>query len=284
MLERFKRSSGRRDTRETGAVATAERPADEERAVEEDRGIRSGTTAADEDGGVYRDRDTAAADDRALAEDRGLRREPDTVVDDDRTVMHDRAGRPLAGNGAATAAALETARARQRDEFGGINWGASFFGWLVAIGVAALLTGLLAAAGAAIGLTVTENQVNSNTEELGLGGGIALLVVLMLAYYAGGYVAGRMSRFDGGRQGLGTWVIGLIVTIALAVAAVVFGDEYNVLEQLNLPSLPVGDETLATGGIVALAAIVVGTLFAAMLGGKVGERYHKRIDRAGFVD
>jgi len=284
MLERFKRSSGSRDTRETGAVATAERPADEERAVEEDRGIRRGTTAADEDGGVYRDRDTAAADDRALAEDRGLRREPDTVVDDDRTVMHDRAGRPLAGNGAATAAALETARARQRDEFGGINWGASFFGWLVAIGVAALLTGLLAAAGAAIGLTVTENQVNSNTEELGLGGGIALLVVLMLAYYAGGYVAGRMSRFDGGRQGLGTWAIGLIVTIALAVAAVVFGDEYNVLEQLNLPSLPVGDETLATGGIVALAAIVVGTLFAAMLGGKVGERYHKRIDRAGFVD
>jgi len=29
---------------------------------------------------------------------------------------------------------------------------------------------------------------------------------------------------------------------------------------------------------------VVGSLLAAMLGGKVGERYHKRIDRAGFVD
>src|SRR5215217_2693498 len=252
MLERFKRSNDA-PARRSGAVATADRPA----------------------GG--------ATDDRKVAdEDRGIRRES-TAARDDRTVVDDRpTGRT--GNGTATRSALDTAQARQRDEFGGINWGASFFGWLVAIGVAALLTGLLAAAGAAIGLTVTENQVNSNTEELGLGGGIALLVVLMLAYYAGGYVAGRMSRFDGGRQGLGTWVIGLIVTIALAVAAVVFGDEYNVLEQLNLPSLPVGDETLATGGIVALAAIVVGTLFAAMLGGKVGERYHKRIDRAGFVD
>ena len=66
--------------------------------------------------------------------------------------------------------------------------------------------------------------------------------------------------------------------------AVIFGDEYNVLEQLNLPSLPVGDQTLATGGIIALAAIVLGTLLAAMSGGKVGERYHQRVDRAGFVD
>jgi hypothetical protein len=189
------------------------------------------------------------------------------------------------GNGAATASALETARARQRDEYGGINWGASFFGWLVAIGVAVLLTALLAAAGAAVGLTATtESEATANAEEIGLGGGIALVIVLMLAYFAGGYVAGRMSRFDGGRQGLGTWAIGLIVTIALAVAAVVLGDEYNILSQLNLPSLPVGDQTLATGGIIALGAIVLGTLLSAMFGGKIGERYHKRVDRAGFVD
>jgi hypothetical protein len=186
------------------------------------------------------------------------------------------------GNGAATAAALETARARQRDEFGGVNWGASFFGWLVAVGVATLLTSLLAAAGAAIGLT--ESDVTNSADELSLAGGIALLVVLMLAYYAGGYVAGRMSRFDGGRQGLATWAIGLIVTVALALAAVVLGDEYNVLERLNLPSVPVGEQTLATGAAIALAAIVLGTLLAAMTGGKLGERYHKRVDRAGFVD
>ena len=41
---------------------------------------------------------------------------------------------------------MRTVRARQREEFGGINWGAAFFGWLVAVGVAVLLTGLLAAA------------------------------------------------------------------------------------------------------------------------------------------
>jgi hypothetical protein len=194
------------------------------------------------------------------------------------------AQRPVrrAGNGAATAAALDTARARQRDEFGGVNWGASFFGWLVAIGVATLLTSLLVAAGAAIGLT--ESDVTNTNDEITLGGGIALLVVLMLAYYAGGYVAGRMSRFDGARQGIATWAIGLIVAVGLAIAAVIFGDEYNVLEELNLPAVPVGDQALTTGGLIALAAIVVGSLLAAMTGGKLGERYHKRVDRAGFVD
>jgi hypothetical protein len=250
MLERFKRSnSSEAPARRSGAVATADRPTGD-----------------------------PVHDDRAGTEhDRGIRRDS----------SDDRATRPTSrtGNGAATASALETARARQRDEYGGINWGASFFGWLVAIGVAVLLTALLAAAGAAVGLTATtESEATANAEEIGLGGGIALVVVLMLAYFAGGYVAGRMSRFDGGRQGLGTWAIGLIVTIALAAAAVILGDEYNILSQLNLPSLPVGDQTLATGGIIALAAIILGSLLAAMFGGKVGERYHKRVDRAGFVD
>ena len=29
---------------------------------------------------------------------------------------------------------------RQRDEFGGLNWGGALFGWLVAVGIATLLT------------------------------------------------------------------------------------------------------------------------------------------------
>ena len=98
--------------------------------------------------------------------------------------------------------------ARQREEHGGINWGAAFFGWLTAIGIAALLTAILSAAGAAIGLTQSSpsqagSQASSNADTVGIVGGIVLLVILGIAYYAGGYVAGRMSRFDGPRQGLG---------------------------------------------------------------------------------
>ena len=174
-------------------------------------------------------------------------------------------------------------RARQRDEFGGFNWGSAFFGWLVAIGLGALLTAILAAAGTAIGLTsVGESDAEANAETIGIGGGILLLIVSMIAYYAGGYVAGRMSRFDGARQGFGVWLFGLIVTIAIAAAGWILGDEYNIFEQLNLPRIPVDTGDLTTGGIIALAAIVLGTLIAAITGGKVGQRYHNKVDRAGF--
>src|SRR5215210_7613613 len=176
--------------------------------------------------------------------------------------------------------------ARQREEHGGINWGAAFFGWLVAIGVAALLTAILSAAGTAIGLTESSpsqagSQAQSNADTVGIVGGIVLLVILAIAYYAGGYVAGRMSRFDGPRQGVGTWLIGLIVTVVLAVAGVVLGAKYNVLSQLNLPRIPIDEGSLTTGGLIALVAIVVVTLLAAMAGGKQGTHYHRKIDRTG---
>ena len=180
-------------------------------------------------------------------------------------------------------ASAREVRARQRDEFGGFNWGSAFFGWLVAVGLGVLLTAILAAAGTAIGLTsVSEGEANSNADTIGIGGGILLLIVSMIAYYAGGYVAGRMSRFDGARQGFGVWVFGLLVTVAIAAAGWILGDKYNILDQLNLPRIPVNAGDLTTGGLIALAAILLGTLIAAITGGKVGQRYHNKVDRAGF--
>ncbi len=173
-------------------------------------------------------------------------------------------------------------RAAQRDEFGGLNWGAAFFGWLVAIGVATLLTAILSAAGAAIGLTqASPSEASANADTIGIVGAVLFLLVLLVAYFAGGYVAGRMSRFDGPRQGAGAWVIGLLVTILLAVAGVVLGAEYNVLSQLSLPRIPVDEGSLTTGGVITLVAVVLGTLLAAIAGGKAGTRYHRKIDKIG---
>ena len=189
--------------------------------------------------------------------------------------------RPRGARAAGHHAVADNGRAHQRDEFGGLNWGASFFGWLVAIGMATLLIAVLSAAGAAIGFTEAKgSDVTDNAETISIVGGALMIGVLLLAYYCGGYVAGRMSRFDGGRQGVGVWVIGLLVTIALAVAGAVFGSEYNVFGQLNLPRIPIDEGSLATGGLIALVVAVLGTLLAAISGGKVGRRYHSKVDRA----
>jgi amino acid transporter len=178
--------------------------------------------------------------------------------------------------------APEEVHRRQREEYGGLSWGSAFFGWLVAVGVSALLIAILSAAGAAIGLTETSaDEAASSAETVGIVGGIVLLAILMLAYYAGGYVAGRMARFNGPRQGVATWLIGLIVTVVLAVAGVLLGAEYNVLSSLNLPRIPVDEGSLTTGGLIALAAVLVGTLLAAVAGGKAGTHYHRKVDRVG---
>jgi hypothetical protein len=185
----------------------------------------------------------------------------------------------------ATRGAARDAVAAQRARFGGIKWGAAFFGWLSANGLAVVLIALLSAAGVAIGLTNgvdTADEAAAQADTLGIAGGIAILVVLFLAYLAGGYVAGRMARFDGARQGLAVWVIGLVVVLLLALAGVVLGAQYNVLGQLNLPRIPVDEGAATTAGIITLVAILVVTLVGAVLGGKLGDRYHRRIDRAGF--
>lgn len=177
----------------------------------------------------------------------------------------------------------------QHSRYGGIKWGAAFFGWLSANGLAVLLIALISAAGVAVGLTedvpTVDEAVDAAADQadtIGIVGGIVLLVVLFLAYLAGGYVAGRMARFDGARQGIAVWVIGVLVVLALAVAGLVFGSEYNVLSELNLPRIPIDEGTATTGGIIALVAVLIATLLGAITGGKLGDRYHRKVDRAGF--
>ena len=185
----------------------------------------------------------------------------------------------------ATRGAVHDAVDRQHDRFGGIKWGAAFFGWLSANGLAVILVALLSAAGVAIGLTQgvpSTDEAVQQADTIGIAGGIALLVVLFLAYLAGGYVAGRMARFDGVKQGIAVWVISLLVVIALAVLGLVLGSQYNVLQSLNLPRIPIGEGTATTAGIIALVAVLIVTLAGAIVGGRLGERYHRTIDRAGL--
>jgi MFS family permease len=172
----------------------------------------------------------------------------------------------------------------RRERFGGLNPGAAFFGWLVAIAVSLLLTGIVGAIAAAVGTSTQVQQTADQTATgtIGLVAAVVLLVVLMVGYYAGGYVAGRMSRFNGSKQGLGVWITGVVVTIATVVLGAIFGNQYDIQSRVNLPRLPVTADALTTGGVVAALAVLVGTLVAALAGGSVGTHYHRRVDRVGY--
>ncbi len=178
----------------------------------------------------------------------------------------------------------DDAEAARQDKFGGYNVGADFFGWLVAIALAVLLASIVGAVAAAVGsgLEVDQTDAERRAGTIGLATAITLLVILMIGYYAGGYVAGRMSRYDGGRQGVGVWVIGLVVTIIAIGLGALFGTQYNIMDRVDLPSIPIPRDTLTTGGVVSAVAVLVGTLLASMGGGKVGQRYHRKVDQTGL--
>jgi amino acid transporter len=202
----------------------------------------------------------------------GAHRDPTRTADD--TYVQDRRG---------------TVVEREKEEHGGVKIGSAFFGFLTAVGVGVLLTALLTAAGTAVGVAtntdagdVTSAATNS-ASTVGIVGGILLLVIVFIAYYCGGYVASRMARFNGAKQGFAVWLWALVIAIVVAVLGTVGGSQYNVLSQLNsFPRIPVSEGDLTTGGIIALVALLAASLLGAVLGGLAGMRFHRRVDETGL--
>jgi hypothetical protein len=167
-----------------------------------------------------------------------------------------------------------------REQFGGVNWGAGFFGWLVTAGFAVFLSAALGVGFAVLRRTVDSvprlGDLPAGTAAIGLA--TAAVAVVVVAYYAGGYVAGRMSRFDGGRQGASVWVTGLLLSSLGLGVALFFGSEYDLFSRLHVPSVPAPTGSAGLVGLGAAVAALVGSLLAAIGGGKVGCRYHQKVD------
>jgi hypothetical protein len=171
-----------------------------------------------------------------------------------------------------------------RDRFGGVNWGAGFYGWLVSVAMTVILAGV---AGAAVGLLdrlvpAFPGPADLSPRPLAIAVAGTLFVVLLAAYFAGGYVAGRMSRFDGGKQGAGVWVTGVLMTMTVVGGGLMFGWQYDLFARVDLPSLPLPAEALGIGVAGTAVAVLVGTLLAAILGGKVGRGYHRKVDEYAY--
>jgi len=170
----------------------------------------------------------------------------------------------------------------------GINWGAAFFGWIAAVGLAVILTAFVAAVGAAVGVTQGATLENASDQlgkqdpqTVGIVGVILLAVIAFVSYYGGGYVAARMSRFDGARQGFAVWLWAVVVAVVVAIVAAVAGARFDVLSTLNsFPRLPVGQGDLTFTGILALVLLLAITLLGAVLGGAGGMRYHRKLETA----
>ena len=178
---------------------------------------------------------------------------------------------------------------REMEEFGGVKVGLAFFGWLTATGTAVMLTALLGAAGIAVGVATNldagsaTNQAAEDPRTAGIAGAVVLLIVLFTSFYCGGYVAARMARFQGMRQGMAVWLWALFIAAVVTVLAALAGSQFDILNEMNtFPRIPVSQGTLTTGGLIALAVAAIGSLAGSLIGGLAGMRFHRKVDRAGF--
>jgi hypothetical protein len=171
---------------------------------------------------------------------------------------------------------------RERQAFGGaVQWEAAFFGLLATLGLLIVLAAMAASAGVAVGATEFREPAADQLEELSFAGGVLLVLIVAVAFFSGGYVAARMARFDGLRQGLGVWALSVLMVAAVGVAVWIAAGQLNPLDSIDLPDLPVGEGPLGAGAGLALALLAAIALISSIAGGLLGERFHRAVDEAG---
>jgi hypothetical protein len=103
--------------------------------------------------------------------------------------------------------------------FGGIDVPAAVAGTLAALGMSVLLGGLLAAAGLLrYGDDVADTAGAQDETALATGAAITALLIALLSTAFGAWVAGRMARYDGGRNGILTAVLYVLALAGLSAA------------------------------------------------------------------
>jgi hypothetical protein len=185
--------------------------------------------------------------------------------DDRRT--HERAEEIYTGNDA------RVRREVTMDRFGGLDLPATMVGALVAFAATAILG---ATAGALLGTTIFGDTGSIQAQDV-VPAAIVGGLVLALAYYTGGWAAGRIARYNGARNGVFAALWTIVLVVAAGAAAVSFGDRYDVMSGIGMPNWLSGDEATMGGIAGGVIAIVLMVLFAA-IGGRRGEAYHRRAD------
>ncbi len=148
----------------------------------------------------------------------------------------------------------------------------AFFGWLVATALSVLLLAVLTGLDAVIvtlwDTAVTEPAAGSTGAVLGVAVAVlAALVAVSVAYFCGGYVAGRVARSHGIRQGVAVWSWGTLVAVVLVTLAVVAGTQTGLVDRLSASVIAVSTSQASVAALVGGGSVAVVALVGAVLGG-----------------
>ncbi|MGW1346734.1 hypothetical protein ACWCOV_37170 [Kribbella sp. NPDC002412] len=168
----------------------------------------------------------------------------------------------------------------------GASFGAAFFGWLVACGTAVLLLLFVGAVCTLIGwdklAAWAEDEAGNG--RLHVGAWIVFVLTMGIAAFSGGYAGGRMVPSHGEQQGLGVWVFGWAAVGLLVGLGYLVDRRYDVVAQVDWPSLPIAEADRPLATLAALIAILLVTLLGTLLGGAAGNNCYGRLSRLGAGD
>ena len=138
-----------------------------------------------------------------------------------------------------------------------------------------MLAALIGAVAVAIGL---DTELASNDwATFGMGSAVTVAVVALVAYWFGGYVAGRMARRAGLLNGLAVFALAVLLVVVVGAIAASQADTEAIRANLRSLGLPTTGTEWAGIGTVAGIGTLVGMLVGAGIGGVVGERWHSEL-------
>ena len=180
--------------------------------------------------------------------------------------------------------AAEEREDRLRDMYGGVDWLASFLGFVFAAVVGALFSLIAGLVLAPLGFSL---NLGGEIGAAVITGIVLVAVLVFLTYFFGGYVAGRLARFDGGRNGAMLILWTLAVALLAALAGGIFSNFLPAGISEGIRSFIQNDVLSTIGnlsqlgviGIVIFAGSLLVALLGGFLGGRLGSRYHAEIDR-----
>jgi hypothetical protein len=180
--------------------------------------------------------------------------------------------------------AAEEREDRLRDMYGGVDWLASFLGFVFAAVVGALFALIAGLVLAPLGFSLNLGGEIGAAIITGL---VLVAVLIFLTYFFGGYVAGRLARFDGGRNGAMLLLWTLAIALLAALAGGIFSNFLpagiseglrNFIQNNVLPAIGNFSQVGIIGIVIFVGALLV-ALLGGFLGGRLGSRYHAEIDR-----
>jgi hypothetical protein len=178
-----------------------------------------------------------------------------------------------------TRARVETGRDRRalaRDAgLGQLSAVSILAGTLAAYGAVAVL--LAVAGGIAAAANSGTDFSNVAWTQLKTGTGIIVAAVLLVSYLFGGYVSGRMARRSGFVNGLGVFVLGVVIALVVGVLVKQAGGGSSITTALRNVGAPTTWNEWRDVGTIAGVAALAAMLFGAVLGGAAGERWHGKL-------